>query len=124
MNNFNFGEDLKLRTKRFAINVISFTKLLDKSIENGVFIKQLIRSSSSVAANYRAACRGRSSADFYSKLSIVIEETDESLFWIEMIVEFNPSLTNKIIEIVEEGEALLKIFSKSRKTMNDKKIKK
>ena len=116
--NFNFGEDLKKRTKIFAVKIISFTKCLDKTTENYVFTKQIIRSASSVAANYRAAYRGRSKAEFYSKLSIVIEETDETLFWLEMIEECNDIQKLKIIELFNEGEELLKIFSRSRKTMN------
>ncbi|MBP6049518.1 MAG: four helix bundle protein [Chitinophagales bacterium] len=119
--NFNFGEDLKNRTKKFAVKIISFTKDLDKSTENYVFTKQIIRSASSVASNYRAACRGRSKAEFYAKLSIVIEEADETLFWLEMIEEFNDKQKLKIIELFNEGEELLKIFSKSRKTMNASK---
>ncbi|HQV78496.1 MAG TPA: four helix bundle protein [Chitinophagales bacterium] len=119
--NFNFGEDLKNRTKKFAVKIISFTKDLDKSTENYVFTKQIIRSASSVASNYRAACRDRSKAEFYAKLSIVIEEADETLFWLEMIEEFNDKQKLKIIELFNEGEELLKIFSKSRKTMNASK---
>ena len=103
------------------IKIISFTKDLDKSTENYVFTKQIIRSASSVASNYRAACRGRSKAEFYAKLSIVIEEADETLFWLEMIEEFNDKQKLKIIELFNEGEELLKIFSKSRKTMNASK---
>lgn len=80
MNNFDFGEDLKRRTKKFAIGVISFSKKMTKSSENIVFTNQVIRSASSVASNYRAACRGRSRAEFYSKLSVVIEEMDETQF--------------------------------------------
>ncbi len=121
MNNFNFGEDLKIRTKQFAIKTISLTKKINNSLENQVFVKQLIRSSTSVASNYRAACKGRSKAEFYSKLSIVIEEMDESLFWLEMIEEFNPFELINLKNVYKEGEQLMKIFSKSRKTMNDKK---
>ncbi len=121
MNNFYFGEDLKIRTKQFAIKTISLTKKINNSLENQVFVKQLIRSSTSVASNYRAACKGRSKAEFYSKLSIVIEEMDESLFWLEMIEEFNPSELINLKDVYKEGEQLMKIFSKSRKTMNDNK---
>lgn len=121
MNNFNFGEDLKIRTKQFAIKTISLTKKINNSLENQVFVKQLIRSSTSVASNYRAACKSRSKAEFYSKLSIVIEEMDESLFWLEMIEEFNPSELINLKDVYKEGEQLMKIFSKSRKTMNDNK---
>ena len=120
-SNFTFSEVLKKRTKSFAINVIGFTKSLDKSLENIVFIKQMIRSSTSVAANYRASCRARSEAEFYSKLSIVLEEADETLFWLEMIEECNVKSKELITPLQIEAEELMKIFAKSRKTLSDKR---
>ena len=104
--NFNFGEDLKNRTKKFAVKIISFTKDLDKSTENYVFTKQIIRSASSVASNYRAACRGRSKAEFYAKLSIVIEEADETLYWLDLIKDLYKldqifKLRAELIEIIK-----------------------
>ena len=116
-SNFTFSEVLKKRTKSFAINVIGFTK----SLENIVFIKQMIRSSTSVAANYRASCRARSEAEFYSKLSIVLEEADETLFWLEMIEECNVKSKELITPLQIEAEELMKIFAKSRKTLSDKR---
>jgi len=120
-SNFTFSEVLKKRTKSFAINVIGFTKSLDKSLENIVFIKQMIRSSTSVAANYRASCRARSEAEFFSKLSIVLEEADETLFWLEMIEECNIKSKELITPLQIEAEELMKIFAKSRKTLSDKR---
>lgn len=72
-----FSDLLKKRTKKFAISIIKLTKLFPKSDEAFIIKKQLLRSAFSVAANYRAACRGRSDAEFFSKLSVVVEESDE-----------------------------------------------
>ncbi|MDT3405033.1 four helix bundle protein [Mucilaginibacter terrae] len=76
-----FAEQFRNRTKRFVIDIINLYRLLPRSVEAQVIGKQLLRSASSVGANYRAACRGRSQAEFYSKICIVVEEADESLFW-------------------------------------------
>jgi four helix bundle protein len=83
-------EELKNRFKKFAIRVAKLIQQLPKSTINSAYCNQLIRSSSSSAANYRAACRGKSSADFINKLKIVEEELDESIFFLEMLEEFNP----------------------------------
>ena len=77
-------QDLRNRTKQFAIEIILFLKKMEISYEDRIIIRQLLRSSTSVAANYRAACRGRSNAEFYSKICIVLEEADETLFWLEV----------------------------------------
>jgi len=81
------ARELQDRTKRFAIAVIQFFSRLPKMEPARILGRQLIRSGTSVAANYRAACRARSAADFISKISIVAEEADETLFWLELIVE-------------------------------------
>lgn len=78
-------EDLKSRTKRFAIDVIKVCDQLPKSIACKVFSKQLIRCSSSIGANYRAVCRAKSGADFINKLKIVEEETDEAIYFFRII---------------------------------------
>jgi len=78
-------EELKNRTKIFALNVFKFLMAMEKSKAVDVVSYQLFKSSSSVAANYRAVCRGKSDADFLNKLKIVDEEADESLFWLEFI---------------------------------------
>ena len=81
MDAIEFREQLKRRTKAFALRVIRLYQSLSNNTESQIIGKQLLRSATSVAANYRAACRSRSNAEFYSKISIVIEEADESLFW-------------------------------------------
>ena len=78
-------EELKQRTKKFALRVLKLVEALPKTIGGQVVERQLAKSGTSVAANYRAACRGRSKAEFISKLGIVEEEADESAFWMELI---------------------------------------
>lgn len=87
MDSIEFREQMKQRTKTFVLRVIRLFQALQKTTEAAVIGKQLLRSGTSVAANYRAACRSRSNAEFYSKISIVIEEADESLFWLEILTE-------------------------------------
>jgi len=87
MNNTKKAEDFKLRTKIFAIRIIKFIQSFPNSFIYWEIGKQLLKSSTSVAANYRAACRARSDAEFFSKISIVVEEADETLFWLELIKE-------------------------------------
>ena len=82
-------EELKLRTKNFAIDSILFVNSLPKSKANDVMSYQLIKSATSVGANYRSACRGRSTAEFVSKLNIVLEEADESFYWYEILEKLN-----------------------------------
>jgi len=109
-------EELKNRFKKFAIRVAKLIQQLPKSTINSAYCNQLIRSSSSSASNYRAACRGKSPADFINKLKIVEEELDESIFFLEMIEEFNPLETEEITALVKEGNELLAITVKSIKT--------
>ena len=80
-------EDLKSRTKQFALRIIKLVEELPNTKTGNVIGNQIIRSGTSVAANYRASCRARSTADFISKITIVEEEADETLFWLELIVE-------------------------------------
>lgn len=117
----NFAEEFKARTKKFAVDIIIYCKSLPKSDEAFIIKKQLIRSATSVAANYRAVCRARSDAEFFAKLSIVVEEADESVFWIEIIKDAEISDTKETISILKEATEILKIVSKSRKTLKDKK---
>jgi four helix bundle protein len=113
-----FIEDLKKRTKEFTLRNIKVFQSLPKTEEAKIIGKQLLRSSSSVGANYRAVCRARSQAEFYSKLSITIEEADESLFWLEILVESKIFPENKLIELMKEAEEITKILSKARKNTN------
>jgi len=104
------AEELKRRTKQFAIDVGKLTLRLEKNDLNRNYSNQIIRASSSVAANYRAVRRAKSKADFINKLKIVEEELDESLLFQELLYEFNPAHKETIIAIFKEGEELLKII--------------
>ena len=113
-----FITNLKHRTKQFALRIIKLYQSLPPTGEAQAIGKQLLRSGTSVAANYRAACRARSSAEFHSKLSIVIEEADETLFWIELLQEADivkPALLNNLYL---ENEEILKIVVTARKHTN------
>lgn len=101
---------MKRRTKQFAINVGRLTIQLEKNDLNRNYGNQIIRSSSSVAANYRSVRRAKSKADFINKLKIVEEELDESLLFLELIHEFNPAHKGTIVDLYKEGEELLKII--------------
>lgn len=104
-------EELKNRTKRFAIDTILFTETLPKSKANDVIIYQLVKSATSVGANYRASCRGRSTAEFLSKLNIVIEESDESGYWFELLKELNDDKKETIQKLLKEAGELTAIFT-------------
>lgn len=86
-NNDAFNTEMRNRTKNFAISIVLIYKNLPKTSAAYILGKQLLRSATSVAANYRAACRGRSRAEFYSKMCIVTEEADETQFWLELFEE-------------------------------------
>ena len=109
-------EQLRIRTKLFAVQVIIFCRTIPNNLENSLIKRQLIRSATSVGANYRAVCRARSKAEFYSKLCIVVEEIDESLFWFEIMEESEIGKNNQFLTLKSEALELLKIFSVSRKT--------
>ncbi len=89
MSKSEFIEEIKNRTKQLAVSVILFSEDIRKSEVGKVIVKQLIRSATSTAANYRAACIARSKKEFYAKMSIVVEEADETLFWLEVLNEAN-----------------------------------
>ena len=120
----NFAEEFRNRTKKFAVDIIIYCRTLPKSEESYIIKKQLIRSVTSVAANYRAVCRARSDAEFYSKLCIVVEESDESVFWLELIKESEILNAISTDNLLNEANEILKIVSKSKKTIKDKKTEK
>ena len=115
MNNAEFSEQLRQRTKRVALQLIRFTQTLPKIDEAYVIRRQLIKSGTSVAANYRATTRARSGAEFYSKLCIVVEEADETLFWLELIEEAELSTAETIQPFKNEVTEILSILAKARK---------
>ena len=104
------AEELKLRTKQFAIDVARLTQSLPENRVNNAYCNQIVRSASSTGANYRAARRAKSKADHINKLKIVEEELDESLFFLELLLVFNPLFEEKINSIYKEGETLLRII--------------
>lgn len=109
-------EDLKLRFKKFAINTALLIKDLPQDRINSAYCNQLIRSSSSGGANYRAACRGKSTADFINKLKIVEEEIDESIYFLELLQHFNQGFDERINILINESKELLAITVQSIKT--------
>ena len=110
-------EEFKARTKKFALDIVRLYTLLPKNRPNEKFFDQLIRCSSSVRANYRAACRAKSTADFIYKLKIVEEEGDESVFFLELLKELNEAkYTEQIVNLIKEGNEIVAITVSSIKT--------
>jgi len=110
------AEEMKKRTKEFAKRVIKVCRELPKTEEGRLIRNQLFRSGTSVGSNYRAACRGRSKADFVSKLGIVLEETDETLYWFELVVETDIMKAARLVPIMNESKQLIAIFVASLNT--------
>jgi len=108
---------LKNRTKEYAKNVIRLCRKLPNNREGRLIGNQMFRSGTSVAANYRAACRGRSKAEFVSKLAIVEEEADETLFWLELIKGMSISKDPAIDLLMKEGNEIVAIIVSSIKTV-------
>ena len=108
-------QDLKARTKKFALDVIYFSRTLPRGDEFAVIKRQLIRSATSVAANYRAAQRAKSKADFISKLGTVEEESDESLFWLECLTELSSIENTELKRLLKEADELVAIMTASRR---------
>jgi len=113
--NFEFRIAMQQRTKQFVLRVIKLFQELPKTNEAKIIGKQLLRSASSIGANYRSACRARSSKEFYSKLSIVIEEADESMYWIELLMDANIIKASLLTELLRENEEIIKIIVSARK---------
>jgi len=116
--------DLKKRTKAFALRVIALVEALPRSRTADVIGNQLLRSGTSVGANYRSACRGRSTAEFISKMGIVEEEADESLFWMELLIESGIVKACKLKPLMEETNEIIAITVSSIKTARKRKNKK
>jgi four helix bundle protein len=107
---------LKNRTKQFALRVIRLCQALPKNDECRAISRQLLRSATSIAANYRAACRGRSKPEFIAKIGIVVEEADETVLWIELLIEANLFPGEKLQPLLKEAKELLSIFAASQRT--------
>ena len=113
------SNELQKRTKRFALDIIKFFQKLPKSDEAKILGKQLLRSATSLASNYRAACRGRSKQEFYAKICIVVEESDESLFWLELFQESEIQNDETTTVLMKEAEELLYLFSSTKKSTKE-----
>jgi four helix bundle protein len=109
-------EIFRARTKALALRVIRLYRALPKTGEAQVVGKQLLRSATSVAANYRAVCRARSKAEFIAKIGVVVEEADETVFWIEMLVESGIIKESRAEELLVEANELLRLFAASKNT--------
>jgi four helix bundle protein len=108
--------NLKLRTKRFALQIIKLVESLPKNRIAEVIGRQLLKSGTSIGANYRSACRARSRADFIAKMGIVEEEADETIYWIELLVEGGILEPAKMELLIKEASELLAIAVSSIKT--------
>src|SRR2546430_7230513 len=116
MNRLDQAKQLQDRTKQFAIRIIKAFARLPKDEAARIIGRQFLRSGTSLAANYRAACRARSAADFISKISIVTEEADETHFWFELLVESKLVRMNTVEALMSECDELLKVLSSSLAT--------
>jgi len=116
------SEELKSRTKTFACRCINLSSALPHTPLGEHISRQLIRSSTSVAANYRAACRAQSKASFISKLSIVLEEVDETLFWLELVIEQKLIGKKQVELLLREADELTAIFAVARKSSRKSSI--
>ena len=110
------AEELKRRTKTFAIRIIRLVEALPNTSTARVIGNQLLRSGTSVGANYRAACRARSQAEFISKIGVVEEEADESVYWLELLIEAAVLPPTKVQDLLDEANELTAIFAASGRT--------
>ena len=117
-------EELKKRTKSFGLRILKLYEELTKSKKGEIIGNQLLRAGTSVGANYRAACRAKSDADFIYKIEIVEEEADESAFWLELISESNLMEKKKLESLLKEAYELTAIFTSSGKTVKQRIRKK
>ena len=115
------AEGMKERTKQFAIRIVAVVQSLPRSREGDVLGKQLLRSGTSVAANYRAICRARSKAEFISKMGIVVEEADETVFWLELLADAGLVQPGRLTLLLQEANELLAICAASLRTAKQTK---
>ena len=109
-------EQLRARTKGFAIRIVRLFRSLPPAAEAQIIGKQLLRCGTAVGANYRAACRARSKAEFVSKIGVVTEEADESVFWIELLSDLGIMKKERLEDLLKESRELTAIFAASRQT--------
>ena len=114
-------KELKIRTRKFAIDILNFVDKIPNRKSGNIIGNQLGRSASSLAANYRAACRGRSHAEFVAKIGIVEEEADETVFWLDITPETKNASTEKVLPLLNEARELTAIFTAASKTAKQNK---
>jgi len=111
MNAAEYNQHFKARTKAFALAVIRLVdKTAGQSVSSDIILKQLVRSATSVAANYRASCIARSDKERYAKLCIVVEEADETAFWLDLLAEAFPEMAAETEPISKESQELIRVF--------------
>jgi four helix bundle protein len=118
----SFNEEIRSRSRLFSVNIYKMLTTIKLNDLNRIPVKQLMRSATSVAANFSSATRGRSDAEFYSKICIVTEECDECLFWIDFLAETGLTTIAEIGVLRNEADELLRIFSSIRKKLKIKRI--
>jgi four helix bundle protein len=115
MDKIEFNEMMRNKTKNIAVRIVKMYTSLPKTEDAQVIGKQIIRSATSMAANYRASCRARSRREFFAKMSITVEETDETLFWLEVLEESDILPTEKLSLLKQDVTETLQILAKARK---------
>jgi four helix bundle protein len=116
MNSLDKATELKQRTKQFAIRIVTIFRSLPHSPDAQTLGKQLLRSGTSVGANYRAVCRARSQTEFIARMGIVVEEADETVFWLELLSETGVVRPERTQDLLNEANELVKIFGASLRT--------
>jgi four helix bundle protein len=117
MDKIQFREELKLRLRKFVLDLLKLCQEIPYSKESNIITKQLLRSGSSVYANYRAANRACSKAEFFSKISIVVEEADETEMWLDLLIHSDIHNTPETIRLHNESLEILKIMASARKNI-------
>lgn len=116
-------QEFKDRTKKLALRIITLTESLPNSLSANVIGHQLLRSGTSIGANYRAACRAKSTADLINKLTIVEEEADESLYWMELLIEAEIIKDIKLSQLINDMDKVVSMVVSYIKTLRSKQIK-
>ena len=110
------AEELKDRTKQFALRILKLVSALPRTVDGRAIANRIVRSGTSVAANYRSACRARSRSEFVAKIGVVLEETDETLLWLELISTAKLLPASRVTALLAEANGLVAIFVSSRKS--------
>jgi len=109
-------DDLKKRTKQFALKILKLIAIIPSTIEGRVIANQLTKSGTSVGANYRAACKARSRAEFIAKIGVVEEEADECIYWLELVIEASLLKKELVEPLLKEAGEIVAIMASSRKS--------